>query len=249
MKRMFITDGNFEKSYSRDRARGHKSLVIDDSIQSGSYIQFVTGDNDSLIMKESEITAEDDSNEEVYTILCKEFGLFGKYAGVSAEVSIIYLDNGYMLVTLWKGAIICYLNDELVLPNVDCGDLPNFTNDEIFWVNAEHMLSYSKYMDSKQHFMYDFEFSYILSGDIRSGLSNFGYKHIDEEDIDLSLGYFAQYEQEVVAKAEAKKASQLTKLFTPVSGSMQLEFEDDDYEDDEDEFEEDDEEEDFDDEY
>lgn len=244
MKRMFISDG-FEKVYSRERAKGHKSLVIDDNIKSGSYIQFVTGDNDSLVMKEADSTDKDANEEEVYTILCKEFGLFGYSHGVTAELSIIYLDNGYMLVTLWKGAMVCYLNNELVLPNVDCGDLPNFTNDDIYWVNAEHLLSYRKYMGAKEYFMYDFEFSHILAGEVKGGLKSFRYKHIEEEDVDLSLGYYAQYEQTVLAKEEAKKASQFSKMFSPVSGSMQLEFDDDDFDDDDDE----DEDEEFDDEF
>ena len=164
--------------------------------------------------------------------------MFG-YNTIKADVSVINLDNGYMLVTLYKGAIITYLNGEICIPNVEQTDFPNFTTDDIYWVTQETLLSYSKYMETKGSFMYDFEFFYTLSGEVKNGLSNFKYCYSGEKDVDISLGKYGVFLQNRKNKEDANKAKKLSNLF--VSSSDDMEFEDDEFEDDNDEFEDDDE--------
>ena len=61
-------------------------------------------------------------------------------------------------------------------------------------------------------------------------------KPLGDRDIDISLGYIAQWEKEQALKEEARSTKKLAKLFTPTSAvSSQMEFDDDDddYEDEE----------------
>lgn len=238
MKQMFVADSTFERSISRSRAKGYKNLIIADDVEHTSYIDIET-DGNNLVMK----AVEDDENdsEEVYVMLVKEFGLFGLSSDLESKISVIFLDNGYMLVTLYKGAIITYLNGELCVPNVEQDKFPNFAMDDIFWINQEYLLSWGNYMDEKGNFLYDFEFHYTMRGEVKNGLSNFAMRHLRDEDIDISLGYFGAYLQALEKKKDAKSTK---KLFNTIKTSMTHEddFEDDfdDDDDDDTEFDDDD---------
>lgn len=237
MKQMFVVDGEFERKVSRARAKGYKSLVIADDVEHASYIDIET-DGTDLVMKAVEDDESD--NAEVYVMLVKEFGLFGLSSGLKSKLSVIFLDNGYMLVTLYKGAIITYLNGEICIPNVEQDTFPNFAMDDIYWVNQEALLSYSKFMGEKGNFMYDFEFHYTLGGDIKNGLSNFSFHHDKEEDIDISLGLFSAYLDKLEKKEDARNTKKLANLVKAGVSS----FSDDDFDDD---FDDDDDDDDFDD--
>lgn len=229
MKQMFVVDGDFKKEITRSRAKGYKNLVIADDVEHASYIDLET-DGSNLVMK----AVEDDETDkvEVYTMLVKEFGLFGLSSGIKANISVIFLDDGYMLVTLYKGAIVTYLNGEVCIPNVEQDKFPNFAMDDIYWVNQEHLLSYGKYLEEKGEFLYDFEFHYLLGGEIKNGLSNFSFKHLGNEDIDISLGYFSAYLQKLEKKEDARATKKLAN-FIKQGASIEDDFDDDDdFEDD-----------------
>ena len=136
-----------------------------------------------------------------------------------------------MLITLYRGAVVINLNDKLMMPSRDVTTLPKFNESEVLWVDKDLLMRYSQYMNDKSLFAYDFEYMVELSGALISKLTSFKFKHIDNEDIDLSLGKFAQYLQALQVKEEAKRAKKLQEQFAKASTSSSFEFEDDDEED------------------
>lgn len=229
MKQMFVVDGNFERSITRERAKGYKNLVFADDVEHASYIDITTEGNNLVV---NSVEDNENDSEEVYTMLVKEFGLFGLSSGLKSRLSVIFLDNGYMLVTLYKGAIITYLNGEICIPNVEQDKFPNFAMDDIYWVNQETLLSYAKYMGEKGNFLYDFEFHYLLGGEIKNGLSNFSFKLLGNDDIDISLGYYSAYLQTLEKKEDARATKKLANV---IKQSISHDDEFDDFDDDDDE--------------
>ena len=141
-----------------------------------------------------------------------------------------------MLVTLWKGALIIKLDGKLMMPSTGVDEVPNVIESEILWVNRDTILSFAKYLDDKSGFMYDFEFMYTIKGYISSGMKHLKLRHIDDEDVDISLGQFAVFLTKQAQKQQAKETKKLCKSFN-FGASQDLEFDDEDedeYEDDED---------------
>lgn len=233
MKKMFLSDSEFQHEIQRSRAKGHKSLSIDNEVESFSYIDMKTEDDVLKVCSAGEV---DENEEEVYTILCKEFGLVGyRKDKFKSTVSVIFLDNGYMLVTLHKGGLVCRLDGKLMMPSVGVDSLPSFNEDDVYWVDAECLLGYSKFMEEKGRFIYDFEFMFVLGGDNTADLHSFSFKHLNEDDIDLSLGLFAQHLQRVQNKKDMKAARNLMKMVAEAQSNIEEDFFEDDDEDDEDE--------------
>lgn len=234
MKKIFIANDGFPREFSRKLAKGHKRLIINDDVESGKPITMKT-EGTNLVME----TVEDTEENEVYTILCKEFGLIGLTQGFKSKISVILLDDGWMLVTLLNGAIVTMIEDKPMMPIVgDDSEVPKrVVLDDAFWVNQEYLLSFSKNLDVKGQFMYDFEFVFTIGGDRINKMSNFYIKPEHDEDIDLSLGYFALYQQNQQSKADYRETKKVMRM---VSNAVQnvgsYDFDDDDEdEDDEDE--------------
>lgn len=230
MKTMFISDISLEnfsnRTLTRERAKGYKNLVIDDDVNSQDYVEIVSKDN-NLVMKK--VNPDENDAEEVYMILTKEFGLFG---GIKSTVDIIHLDNGYMLVTLYKGALVITLDGKPCIPNVAQKNFPDFTMNEVFWVNQEYLLSYSKYYGDKGFFLYDFILQAEVSGAVKNNNSSFTYRRLEAQDKDISLGAYALYLQKKETKAKLKSIKNLNNAISHSDN--------DEFEDEEDEFEDDD---------
>lgn len=235
MSTMFLAnDDNFSKEIARSFAKGYYSLHIDDDVEVTDSVKLVS-DGNTLVMKKVEPEEGEDVTE--YAILCKEFGLFGYAKKLAAEISVLFCDGGYMLVTLKKGALIMRMENEIVAPNIEaneddlvCGQ------DDIFWVNAEYLLGYSKYWGEKSRFVHDFEFAFVVSGGKSGGSYAFSLKKEDAKDKDISLGQYMAYLKQQEAKQSYKDTKKLMKNIA-VGNTMQLDFD----EDDEEEYEEDDE--------
>jgi len=234
MQKLFVADDGFVKEFGRSRAKGHKRLIIDENVEvAGNPVELMTNGTD-LVVK----PAENAEGAEVYTILCKEFGLVGGALGFRSKISVIFLDEGWMLVTLLHGALVLNLQDQLMMPMAgDDFAQPKVVKDDICWVNADNLLEYGKYWEDKGKFIFDFEWVLEVGGDYVNGMRSFHIKEVKDETLDISLGYFAQYEQQMVKKAEAKKARNLTRNF--IGGSSSMDFDDDDDVDEEDEYEDD----------
>lgn len=209
MNKLFIADKDFNREIPRTRAKGYKSVVVDEAVEMAMPFQFQTQGTNLVIVP----TEMAEGEPECYTVLCNEFGLVGGSQGFKSRVSVIFCDNGMMLVTLYHGGLVMNLDGQLLMPTV--GDdfvTPRVVKDNIMWVDAEKLLAYSKYLGQKGYFMYDHEFMLELSGDNIKGMGNFVFRNIDEESIDISLGYVAQYEQQQIKKAEAREAQNTMKM-------------------------------------
>lgn len=227
MQRVFVGDEGFPEVLERSRAKGHTRLKLD-GISPFSCVDIKTDGTDLVVFP----VEEDENEKKIYTVLCKEFGLVGRKSKFKSKVSVIFCDNGYMLVTLHSGGIVINLENKIVMPTVGTDTVPEFSEDEILWVNEDMLLGYSKYMDLKGKFMYDFEFMYNLMGEVANSMSGFTYSRVDDEDVDISLGYVARYEQNMKVKSEAKDAKNLMNICSSNNSSRSFEFDDDDDEDD-----------------
>ena len=126
-----------------------------------------------------------------------------------------------MLVTLHKGALSLRTNGELNLFVVDNEEIPSFERDNICWFDANKLKSYVAYYKLQSKYVYDFEFMFSISAGTNTRLSSVRVKHLEEEDIDMSLGAYAielesntdmKETQEKIAQ-EQKKQKALDKYF------------------------------------
>lgn len=206
MNRLFIADKNFSHEVPRSNANGYKSVVIPENMEIASPFEFQTN-GDTLAMVPAEYV---EGNAECYTMLCREFGLVGGGKGTRSKMSVIFCDDGWMFVTLYHGCLVMNLDDQLLMPMVgDDIEQPQVNNDSILWVNADKLLGYKCYIGDKGRWMYDYEFMFELGGDNVKNLGNFIFRHNEEEDLDISLGHIAMWEQTQVKRQEAHAAKRM----------------------------------------
>lgn len=224
MQKHFVADEGFPKELSRKRAAGYKKIIIDDSVVQPCAVDFVT-EGDTLRIMGKPI--EEDGEEPFYIILTKEFGVVGEASKFSSKISIIYCDNGWMLVTLMDGALILNLMNQLLAPCVNTEELPPFSEDNIYWVTEETMLSYAKYWDDKSTYPYDFEFVFVVKGGVVRNMHTFNVSHIGDEDIDMSLGQFALQQQRLMMRQQAKEAKKISSMIGSSTSTMDWDDDDD----------------------
>lgn len=226
MNKLYIVekDKEMKTTFSRSRAKGYKAVKVDSGVEPMKPIKLETEGNDLVIKNVS----DDGSGDEVYMIPCKEFGLVD-YPNTTAKVSVILCDDGWMLVTLLKGAIVINLDDSLLMPTVDCEE-PAVVKDAIKWVNINDILSYMSYW-SEGKFPYDYEWVFELAGGVVNGMGNYKIHPVKEELVDISQGYIAQYEQSRQHKEDAKKAKSFMNAVMASTQDTGVEFDDDDEDD------------------
>lgn len=231
MQKIFVADEGFKREFARSRAKGHKNFVISDDVECFDSVSLRT-DGTTLVMDKLE---KDESDEECYIVLCKEFGLVGESMGHTSDLSVILLDDGWMLVTLVRGAVVINLDEKMLMPSVGVDKVPPVAPEDIYWVTADYILSYAKYWDIKGKFIYDYELMLTLAGQFNNNLQRTKIHLIDEDCIDISLGYIAQYEQEMAKRQEAKAAADMYNEIMKSSSESSYEFDEDDFDEDEDE--------------
>ena len=244
MSNVFIAcENDFPREISRSKAKGHTRLLIDKDVKSFGRYEMKTVGTDLVIS-----AIESDEEPTSFTFLCKEFGV-DEGKRFDSDISVIFLDEGYMLVTLKKGAIAFMIEDEegKINPlapsiNIDSASIPKFKPDEILWVNIEKLMSFSRYFrEFKPAFVFDFEFSFKVGGS-NAGTETFRFRSMSEEDIDISLGKYALYVDTKRKQQELKEASKLVKMFNNTGADSSLDFDDDEDDDEGLEFDDDDEE-------
>ena len=224
MNKLFIANRDFSREIPRSRAYGYKRVVVDDNVEMAMPFQFTTRGTDLAVMA----SGADENEAECYTVLCQEFGLVGYNQGFKSKVSVIFCDNGWMLVTLYHGGLVMNLDGQLMMPTVGEDVVaPKVVQDNILWVDADKLLGYSKYLGTKGYFMYDHEFMLELSGDNSKGMGTFIFRNFDDETIDISLGYVAKYEQEQIKKAEARESKSTMQMLRQSWAHQPLEFDED----------------------
>lgn len=226
MNKLYIVekDKELKRSFARTRAKGHTAIEIAEGVEAMKPIAMKTVDNKLVV----EAVEDDGSGEEVYMIPCKEFGLVD-YNNTKAKVSVILCDDGWMLLTLLDGAIVINLDDELLMPTVNC-DAPDVVKDDIKWVNINDILSYMTYWKEGK-FPYEYEWVFELAGGNINGMSNYKIHPVKEELIDISQGYIAQYELEKQNKEDVKRTQALMNTIVASNMSDGVEFDEDDDED------------------
>jgi len=186
----FITKEEFGTLINRKRAQGYKSIEIDNKVKTPCMVSVETRDLDKE-PKLVTVPSKETTKKPIYMFLCKEFGLAGYAAKFENKISVIFCDNGLMLVTLHKGAMAVETKDGLNLFTVDTTSAPSFERENISWINADKLKSYVSYYKLQSKFVYDFEFMFNISAGKQGTLSSISLKHIENEDIDISLGAFA----------------------------------------------------------
>lgn len=242
MTTLFFADKDFEKVITRKRAKGYKSLVVDDAVEVAKPIKTSTFTDENGV-SHLKITKSDEpinENQMEYMFLVKEIGAVPTEAKAT-ELEIIFLDNGWMLVTLKKGAIAVKLNDNVTIPTLNYTLSNKITVDTIKWLNLEDFvstsMSYNKYnkIDVDGIFVYD----YIYNMCVRSTLpvSN-GVTYTYYSINDISLGTIALYQQNKAAKERGiafRKQYQTT--MQAISTPIEYEDEyDDEYDDDDEDY-------------
>jgi hypothetical protein len=234
MSKVFIAgEDNFQRTFKRKLAKGYKTLTIDEDVNTGTPIEIVTENDDTLRIKK----VEDDGKEPNFVILAKQVGCIGYSQRADldfkSKVSIISLDGESFLITLYEGALILNVNDKLVMPSVGIDEEPKASLNEIEWIDFQWFEQYMKYLKPEEYaFYYDFERFYLIGGGkTNSGsgyLSSSFFKELKDLHIDMSLGKYALYIQTKENQADAKQAKAEMKKITTAMKSNKIEFEDDD---------------------
>ena len=193
MKICFYANNVDEKEITRNKANGYKRIVVDKKVKSPCMVSVVSEDIDTmepkLVIKPENIK---DKTPDKYMFLCKNIGFVGYAANFQNKVSIIFCDNDYMLVTLHEGMLILQENETtLKVFAIGVENVPKIEKECILWRNAKDLMSFIRYMGLKAEYPFDFEFMFAIEGDRNAAMENFSLKHIDEEDIDISMGAFA----------------------------------------------------------
>ena len=223
MSTLFIANEGFLREYTRERALGYKKLVIADDVEITSPVKIVTGGTEGNVTLNIVVDNSPSEGEDTYLILCKEFGLHSSKC--RADITVLFCDEGYMFVELKAGGLLANLDNQLLMPYVgDDSNLPRVVKEDIKWVDAEHLLSFMKYMDIKGRFPYDVEWVFSVSGEKES----FSIKPDKENSTDISLGYIGAYVMTQENKADAKKAKKLSKTLLDAPQEEVL-FDEDDY--------------------
>lgn len=192
---------------------------------------FSIEDGDSSL---TAVTDELDQNEEpIYSIITDEFGLYAMSQGVSAKLKISFCDDGKMIVDVLEGGILIKPEGDILLASRGVESMPAVQTEGINWVNASDILAFKKYWGSlKDTYIQDFEYVFVVKGEMRNKLSSFSIKIETDEVVDISGGKIATLEAQLQLKDEAKKAKNAFKdLVSNISGSG-YEFDDEDDEED-----------------
>lgn len=239
MTTLFFADKDFEKVITRKRAKGYKSLVIDDNVEVAKPVKTSTFTDENGV-SHLKITKSDEpvnENQMEYMFLVKEIGAVPTEAKAT-ELEIIFLDNGWMLVTLKKGAIAVKLNENVTIPTLNYNLSNKITVDTIKWLNLEDFISttisYNKYnnLDAEGTFVYD----YIYNMCVKSTLpASNGVTYTYYSTNDISLGAIALYQQNKAARERGvafRKQYQTTMQAISTPTEYDDEYDDDEYDDD-----------------
>ena len=188
------------------------------------------------------VSADEVDENPIYSIVTKEFGVYAKSAGVKSKIKVSFCDDGMMIVDVIEGGILIKPEEDVLLASRGVSEMPEVNLDNIYWVNADMLLSYKQYWSElKSIYTQDFEFIFKICGEVKNGLTSFGIQLIEEEVVDISGGEIAVLEAQIQQKEEAKRIKNgYNNIFGNTSKGYEFDDDDDEDEDEEDEDEDDD---------
>lgn len=228
MSRILVCKDDEDLVLKKSRAFKYKEVNFS-GVQCSSAFHIEDGDN-SLTAVTDEL---DTSEEPIYSIITDEFGLYAMSQGVSAKLKISFCDNGKMIVDVLEGGILIKPDRDILLASRGVESMPAVKADGIRWVNASDILSFKEFWGSmKDKYIQDFEYVFVVKGEMRNGLSSLSIRIETDETIDISGGKIATLEAQLQLKDEAKQAKNTFKdLVSNTSGSG-YDFDDEDDEED-----------------
>ena len=171
------------KVFTRKKSRGYKKLEV-------------LTDKEKAVIKSNKavlevVEQEQDTDTLTYLILCRDFGIIGKEKGKS-KIKVIFLDNGYMAVTLLDGVMLGMKEElEMYTTKETVPQIQEYYNGRtnIFWVDTNLLMA----AVVKENLLYDKEYIFEIQGEVdEEGKEDFDIEHLVEEDVDLSLGAIAK---------------------------------------------------------
>lgn len=229
MKTYFGESGRIE--LERSRCHGYKKVVFD-NVEVAQRLVAETQGTD-LVYKGVSISKEELSNDvRQYTFICKEFGLYG--INIPAKISVIFCDDGWMVVTLLEGTLLIDYDGQLLQPVIGDDTYPPVNTNKIFWCNTDSLLSLKDNFGDNIRSVHwqDFEYIFTISGGMEGSLRRFTWRANKDEYIDLSLGAVAVMEEQERQKESARQARNILKMTVyNVDRSQGLEYDEDDVDD------------------
>lgn len=232
----FFGVGGTEAIYTRKASHGYKTIKVDAGLGMGNLISMETEGDDCLVLKPMD--GKVDLSKDSVTFMCKSFGVSGD---IPCEISVIFCDDGNMLVTLHEGMLHVMFENKVISPVAgNVGDYnSNTVVDGIYWIDADTLLSSKQYFGSELQGRYtqDFEYAFLISGGIKSGLTHWSCRCLKDKYIDLSLGFIAEAEDKIIRKKRQNDIDRMNALWSaPISGTSGMVFdtpddEEEEYED------------------
>lgn len=223
---LFVAEEGFKRVFTR-KALGFKEFRIADDVKIG--VPVVITDRGTLEVDPNP------TGEEKYTILCKRIGLFN-YLTNDSNISTVFLDEEYMLVTLHYGAIVIDVTGTEIMPTVGVEPC-KVVLDTIHWVDVPYMKTF--YAGTRNEGtlkfttlpeIYDFELFSTISGGNPDRLARTCVRgcKIPDDQRDISGGAYAEFVRQENARAELKKAKQIMNNVYLKPKEDKLEFDEDD---------------------
>ena len=238
MTTLFFADKDFDKVITRSRSKGYKSLIIDENVEIAKPVNTTTFTDESGVSHLRISKAEGSVNDKdvEYMFLVKEIGAVPTEERVT-DLEIIFLDAGWMLITLKKGAIAVKLENSVTIPSLNYNLSNKVTADTIKWVNEEDLvsvaISHNKIdLDAAGNFTYDFIYNMCIRSNPTPLSVGVTYTFFDK--IDISLGAFALYKQKELSRAQGiavRKQMQATMQAMDTDTEYE-DYDEDDFDDD-----------------
>lgn len=238
MRKGYFGKGGEEIILERHASHGYKKIKVSKDLGIGNLINFRT-EGDCLVL--DKMDGSIDISKDAITFICKSFGVSGD---IKSKISVIFCDDGNMVVTLYEGMLCIEHEGKVITPVAGDVDVTSFNMGGVYWVTEDTLLSLKQYFGTELQGRYtqDFEYVFTVCGGIKGGCTNWSNKCHKDEYKDLSLGFIAEAEEKIIRKKRQNEVETMNKLWSNiVDGDIGMQFDEDydddeEYEEDEDEF-------------
>lgn len=203
---------------SRGLSHGYKSLIMDEDLGMGNLINFETSE-EALVM--SPVDGNADLSNDAITFICDSFGV----CNIKSKISIIFCDDGKMLVTLYYGML--HINYDGVVVSPACGITEDVSmRSGIKWVDMDTILAMRQYFGTElqQRYYQDFEYFFeVCGGSDKNNCATWSCRCLKDEYIDMSLGFIAETEIKIMRRERQREVNKICAMFTnPMQSQITL---------------------------